>query len=213
MAKYLGCMLALVLLAACASSRSPSASKPGPVADGSTEPMKDSSSPDDPRTALLDQFEAHGIATTGFEHPTKQFVSTPGKGGDGATTFECSREGDRRIAVPEEMAAYCVCTTVLNQDGSPVLVWDCYGPSMEQRSRESLECQAHTTLGGDGESCLEQWTCDGTTYSFSCIEGSCVCIVDGETAQVPIEIDRCVDLDEINFQCGWMLNDARTTNP
>jgi len=164
---------------------------------------------------LEEQFESYGIEYQNVDRPDETLPLNPGKGGlaeKGITVYLCNTPGERRVALPEEKATYCTCIEGLS-NGSPVMVWTCFGPSQEERQSNTIkECVSSTfNRGQDPGSCLSIWSCGNESFGLSCIESECVCLENGKALDIIVEsFNHCPDIDEINFHCGFYLIDEHS---
>ena len=128
--------------------------------------------------------------------------------------YGCGKAGERRQARPGEFASYCLCEEREYQGGLKLL-WSCYGanPSDPEpfggvHGAPEAKCDNFFRHGGGAGSCLAIWSecTDDHQYSVSCVDDSCLCLVDG-TAKATIESRDCCPStgDEVNTACGWDL--------
>jgi len=125
-----------------------------------------------------------------------------GGGGPGVGP-ECTVEGDRRPAIPNERADYCVCSR-----SGENLIWHCYGPPSDAPKPEAT-CSYTTVNPGTGHgSCIVSWgNCsDSRIYLISCVERVCHCIVEGKVTFQLEPRDTCPEQKaDVNVLCGWRL--------
>jgi hypothetical protein len=120
----------------------------------------------------------------------------------------CDTLGQRRDAMPNESAQYCVCEVALPTN--TWLIWRCYGPPPGSPN-PSPKCNYEDFTPGTGNgSCWANWaSCsDGQNYSLSCADRICSCLVNGHRTPVQIEPrDTCPpDQAGLNALCGWNLH-------
>ncbi len=123
----------------------------------------------------------------------------------------CDDEDERRNALPEEQADYCICTSLetRNDEGQEIrsLGWACYGPdpAAPATGQRPDSCEGFYFDQGDGGCLIIISQCsDGHSYMLSCIGGRCTCLVDNiRTAGLePRGECQLVDFEPL---CGWDL--------
>ena len=114
----------------------------------------------------------------------------------------CGEAGQRRPTRDLEQGEYCVC----EPDGR----WVCYGPSEAGVHVDPVRCESsliHAPVSAPA-SCLLLWNecADAREYGISCIDGRCVCLVDGANSVELEPRDECpADAATVNAACGWQL--------
>jgi hypothetical protein len=115
----------------------------------------------------------------------------------------CEPVGSKRAGRPTDEYQYCVC----EKDGG----WTCYGPNPSKVETKRVRCGSvleHPTLGVP-ESCLYIWSncTSGRTYTVSCIDGFCWCLVNNESMAELEPRTKCPRTpEEVNTSCGWNLD-------
>jgi hypothetical protein len=126
-------------------------------------------------------------------------------GGSAGPPPACDDAGIRRAATPAEMAQYCLCTAM----GEDELVWECYGPS-PSAPKPQATCAYTTVNPGSGQgSCSVTWeNCsDGKVYGVLCIESYCQCTVQGMASTQLGPMQTCPeDKGTLDSLCGWDLH-------
>lgn len=106
--------------------------------------------------------------------------------------------GDRRDSVEGDTGPRCVC---LEQG-----FWGCFGVSPERQIGGSTTCSG--SLNSLGEDCY--WILsdcrDNRTYSVTCSQGNCFCVVNATVVgQLEPGLKCPGSLEEVNMLCSWAL--------
>jgi len=116
----------------------------------------------------------------------------------------CEEAGSRRLPTAAEMAQYCLCTAI----GEDNLAWECYGPP-STAAKPQATCGYTTVSPGTGHgSCLVTWEkcSNGQVYGISCVDNYCECLVQGIVTALLAPMETCPeDKPALNMLCGWDL--------
>lgn len=146
---------------------------------------------------------AEGIESSSEPRVVEDSRSPRVRSSDGPEPMECDDPGDRRDAVPSEMAQYCIC------GGGVAGIWQCYGPP--DIGHGPVQCSNKFVNPGTGSgSCavIVSDCADDHLYSLLCIDMNCQCLVDGDGIGELEPRSSCPeDFDELGALCSWRISD------
>lgn len=173
--------------------------------------------PDDDATGNAGSTGGQDICEdTDCESPTFGSSMQPGQADD-PDARNCDTLGDRRDATKDEQADHCVCSESMDIDhdgGTETRAqWRCYGPNPEADpvggtgAPVAAECGGATSLAGRSPgNCLFLSNCEGFSYTVSCLDHSCLCLVDNMPTAELEPMDACpASVQKMSDLCGWDL--------